>query len=1485
MIERGMLAEPACEPGEEGSPAEAREGEGARRCPIVGIGASAGGLEALTALFEHMPPHPGAAFVVISHLDPHRPSMMPELLDRVTPMPVRQAADGLALEPDHLYVIAPDTMLALSGGALKVTSPAHAGAIDTFFRSLAGEMGEDAVGVVLSGTGSDGTLGLKAIKERGGLTMVQAVESAKFDSMPRSAIAVGVVDCVLPVEELPARLADHLAGLGGERGPAGRAPEAEAEEKATAAELQRLCAILQRATGHDFSGYKPTTVLRRARRRAASLRLGSLAEYVARLEEAPAEADHLFRDLLIGVTQFFRDPEAFDALAREVVPRLAERAGGDPIRVWVPGCATGEEAFSIAMLIREGTPPDAPPPQIFGTDIDDVALQTARRATYPAAIAAHVSPERLGRFFVRQDDQYVVRKEIRDLCVFAVHNVITDPPFSRLDLISCRNVLIYMAADVQRAVLALFHYGLKEGGYLFVGPSEGAAVSPVLFAAVEQKSGILRRREAERAAAVPLGLPHRPQKAPAAAVREARPRRQDVASLLEGILLAHYTPPAVVVDPTGEIVFVSGRTGRYLELSPGTTNVNVVEMARGQVRADLRAALLAAKAQHEEHIRRGVMIQADGHAERVDIVVRPLPDFGGRTDLFLVVFRELGSALAAEQAGGAALEPQAGDVTWALERELRSTREHLQATISEREASNEALRSANEELQSTNEELQSANEELQTSKEELQSANEELQTVNAELTAKVDELDRANSYLRSLFASTRIPTIFLDPELRVTRFSPHATEVFRLMPGDVGRPITDITATVEGGDLAAAARRVLSTQIAAEDQVRRTDADVWYLRQIQPYRALDDAIEGLAITFVDVTELKRAQARAADLAAIVESSHEAIVGMTLGGGITSWNRGAEQLLGYPPGEAVGRTLELVLSPEALASLGPVYDRVRAGQVVEPPSPVRLRRKDGAGILVDLSVSPVLDGGGAPIGMSLIGRDVTERERVTQALVRSEERFRRISESGVLGIGFFDASGALQEANDALLRMLGYKRQELGAGIGWSALTPPDQRARIADELRAVGRLSPREVRFLRRDGTRFWALLAAALLGEGGEGVALTLDISEQKRAERAIDADRRKTEFLAVLAHELRNPLAPIRNALEILRHAAPGDAADQRAREIIDRQVMHMARLIDDLLDVSRITSGKILLRRKLVDVVSLARSAVEDHAAQAAAAGVALEAELPGEPLRVVGDPTRLSQSLGNLLSNALKFTGPDGSVRVIVERAPDSDAVVVRVRDTGIGMEPELLARAFEPFAQGQEDRERGNEGLGLGLPLVKALIELHGGTAEARSEGRGRGSEVVLQLPLAPAPSSPARAPAPGPNPAAPQASARRRVLVIEDSADAAESLRSLLELFGHEATTAESGAEGIGKATAERPDVILCDVHLPGGVDGYAVARALRADPATSSTYLIAMTGYGSDEDKRRSLEAGFDMHLTKPVDPEILQRVLDRSARGQARA
>ena len=831
---------------------------------IAALGASAGGLEALEKFFQHMPADAGISFIVVQHLAPDHATALPELLARRTDMPVEQARDHTRVVPNRVYIIPPNATLTISKSVLRVTAPVeargHRTPIDSLFKSLAEDRGENAVCIMLSGTGTDGTLGLKAIKEYGGMAMAQTLKSAKYDSIIRSAISTGLVDHVLPVEQMPAKLleyAEHVSSTNG---------NANDIRDHIASHIGTIHSLLRRRVGHDFSQYKVNTIARRLGRRMKTLQIETVERYVRVLEEQPEEADRLFKDLLIGVTHFFRDPKAFETLARDVIPKLFEgKTTEDQVRACVVGCSTGEEAYSIAVLLAEQASTLKAPPtiKVFATDIDELGLEMARKGRYPDSIAEHVSPERLERFFNAQEHAYQVKRELRELCIFTNHSFIKDPPFARQDLISCRNVMIYLSSDLQQKIVPLFHYALRPGGYLFLSPSESASSHRDLFRTVDKQHRIFQRKETALRPVVKFPLAEISRQSRQGA-SQPQTQEQSFSKQLEHIIVQRYRPACVAVREDGEAVYFSGGVARYLEQPAGVPSTNAITMAREGLRIPLRTALHKAITTHERVVQKQVPVQTEAGAPiRLDLTVEPIAEFQA-ANLYMIVFEDVLPEKDSQHAAEHSFDSKAEETIRYLEAELRAAQERSQAVLEELESSNEELKSANEEFQSTNEELE-------TSKEEIQSFNEELETVNAELNRRVFELDSANGDLQNLNASTQIATIFLDTQLHIKSFTPAAAGVFHLVTSDIGRPITDLAAQFADESFSADIAETLSTLAPRERDVLG-DHGKYYLMRVLPYRTVHNVIDGAVVTFTEITSLKQAQRDAKEAKRIAEEA-------------------------------------------------------------------------------------------------------------------------------------------------------------------------------------------------------------------------------------------------------------------------------------------------------------------------------------------------------------------------------------------------------------------------------------------------------------------------------------------------------------------------------------------------------------------------------------------------------------------------------------
>ncbi|HEY9761068.1 MAG TPA: chemotaxis protein CheB [Trichocoleus sp.] len=1373
--------------------------------PIVGVGASAGGLEAFRQLLSHLPTDTGMAFVLVQHLDPNQKSLLSEILSRATTMPVVEVQDGMTVEPNCVYVIPPNTKMAIAQGQLSL-SPRDkvrgmAMPVDTFLFSLAEDLGRRAIAIVLSGGDGDGSRGLEAVKEAGGITFAQCEDSAQVSSMPNTAVATGQVDFILPPQEI----AEKLATLS--RHPYVAHPTTVAEALSeSAAALQTIFAILRTATGVDFTLYKQTTLKRRIFRRLVLYRLASLEDYIHYLQENPAEVQALYDDLLINVTSFFRDPSAFDALKSTVFETIASKVPREPIRIWVAGCSTGEEAYSIAICLLEFLDklPIKPPIQIYATDISERAIERARSGFYKENMVAEVSPERLSRFFTPVEGGYQISKFVRELCVFAKHNLCSDPPFSKLDLISCRNVLIYLGTALQKKVLPIFHYGLRPTGYLILGTSETTGEAADLFTLVDKKHKIYAARLAPARLSLDLVANAYTNEIVHLTDNNAVRGEFNLQKEADQIVLERYAPVGVVINHEFEILHFRGQTSPYLEPASGRASLNLLKMAKESLRLELRTAIHQAKQQDVSIRKEGLRICEQEQIRQISLEVSPLKARGIEERYFLVLFEEFlpfssSPRARVNQVYSRARAESFFTLLWLLlkgslvnlihktrspinplinqqeivqlQQELAKTQEHLQSIIEEQEATNQDLRAANEEILSSNEELQSSNEELETAKEEIQATNEELSLINDELQRRNFELTQISSDLQNLISSTNIPILMLSSDLRIRRFTPLAQTILHLIPTDVGRPFRDISPALNLPDLEAQILEVMDTLTPKEQEVQDHEGH-WYDLRIRPYRTIDNRIDGVMLVLVDIDVLKRSM---------------------------------EQLQ---------------------------YSRNYAQAIVET---------------------------------------------VREPLIVLDNKLRVLTANQAFYHMFHTTD---TETEQRLLF-------ELGNGQ-WNI---PRLREVLETILPNENQLQNFEVEHdFEHIGHKIMLLNARTMVQvENGRSILLAIkDITEQKRLEAELTqsltqaqlarsaaeaANRTKDEFLSMVSHELRSPLTAILGWTQALRNQELEATRAARALDTIERSAMVQSQLIEDLLDVARITSGKLRLNARPVRLASVIEAAIDGVSVSAEAKQIQILSRLDSvEP--VTGDAGRLQQVFWNLLTNAVKFTADGGRIEVVLTSL-DGQAQVT-VQDTGRGISADFLPYVFERFRQANSASTRSDPGLGLGLSIVRSLVELHGGTVSAESLGIGQGATFIVRLPLA----TNLTAPAVGSDTAMitheVEVSDEKlpslvgvRVLVVEDEAVLQQLFTMALEEAGATVTAVVSAREAIAtlQANPNSYDVLLSDISLPEE-DGYQLIQQVRAlnIEAGGQIPAAALTASATSNDQQKALAAGFQRHITKPI-------------------
>lgn len=1453
---------------------------------IVGIGASAGGMEAVSELSAALPADTGMAFVLIQHLDPRHPSALAGLLGQRTEMPVVEAAEGTALEPNCIYVIPPNATLRVVHGTLRLTPRPEGGQrhmpIDAFLCSLAEEQKSKAVGVILSGAASDGTLGLTAIKAEGGITFAQD-ESARFDSMPRSAIAAGVVDFILP----PEGIARELAAIAQHPYRAG-VPPAGLRQDAPA--FRKILRLVRSAVSVDFSHYKPNTLLRRMERRLILRKAGDLDRYLEILQQDQAELRDLCEDLLVNYTEFFRDAAVFEALKQQVYPTILDgREAGEAIRVWVPGCSTGEEAYTIAISLVEHMREAGAefPVNIFGTDVSQRSIGKARTGLYSEAAISTLSPERVKTFFAKVESGYQVDRVIREKCVFAVHNLLTDPPFSRMDLISCRNVLIYLAPAAQQRILETLSSALRPNGYLLLGSAETPGNVADHFEPLDTQHRIHVKKPPPEGsgfempahlATFPVFRQHEKSAVPAPKTEEAGPG-SPLERQVDRLLLARYTPPAVVIDQNFRIVEFRGEVGRYLFPEPGQAGLDLLRMVREDLALHLRAAVEEAR-QKSMGIRLEGLRAPDAGQQGLTLAVTPV-SIAGAVRYFLIAFEDTREVHAgpsepappAEE--GAARDDRSGPQRRIaqLENELTSTRQYLQSIIEE-------LRSANEEAQSSNEELQSSNEELQTAKEELEASNEELYTLNTEMDSRNAELRQLNDDLSNLLTSLHTPILMLDNNLRIRRFTQASEKLLKLIPGDVGRPVSDLKPRINVPDLEEMIRQVVDTLSPREREVQDQEGR-WYSLRVRPYRTSDNRIDGAVLQLLNVHDLKTTLEdvrRARDYAsAIVQTVREPLVVLDSELRIETANRAFFDVLRTSMEESLGKSIFGACGRQLdLPGLHDLLDRAaRSGSAVEDVEIESDFARAGHKVML-LNARPIQ--GDGRTGLILLAfEDITERKRAAEA------RYRRLFEAAKDGILIVDAeTGEIRDANPYLETLFGYRREELVGRTVWEVqpLQTVNDVASVLERVRGREKAHFADLLMRTRSGRAVHGEVVANEYTEGDRRVILfnIRDITERRDFERQLQHTQ-KLESLGVLAggiaHDFNNLLTGIMGSASIaLMETAEYAPIRRYLREILGagQQAANLTRQMLAYAGKGRFVTERINLSQLIREIEPLIRTSIPKM--------VAIDLDLAPDLPAIEADPGQIQQLVMNLIINGAEAIGETdaGSVVVLTElrelnaeeirrEYPHDELapgkfVAIDVRDTGAGMDEATMARIFDPFFTTKF------QGRGLGLAAVAGIVRAQRGAIRVRSTP-GRGSSFEVLFPAVPD-TQPGRSTRDRLQAAGPGGT----VLFADDEETVRSVGKSALERNGWRVLLAEDGAQAVRlfQENQESVTLVILDMAMPvmGGEEAFDRIKAIRA-----GVPVIVSTGYGESEAVRRFADRDVAGFLQKPYSVTQLFEVI----------
>ena len=1427
--------------------------------PVVGVGASAGGLQAYSAFLDATPSDSGAAFVLVHHVDPDHKSLMADLLANHTAMPVVLAEDQSQVQADHVYVIPPNSYMEIKNGKLHLFEPTDRRGtrlpIDLFLRSLAKDLGQNAIAVILSGTGSDGSAAVREIKEKGGIVLVQDPSEAPHDGMPRSAIATGAADHVVAVEKMPEIITSYVRHPFVQNGRAKKVLGENAKGS-----LDQIIAVLKSHSPINFDLYKDGTLLRRIERRMALRHMENSGDYLALLKDSAEEAQNLCADLLISVTSFFRDEDAFEYLDKTLLEELVKsHDAGHPVRIWVPGCATGEEAYSLAMLVVEkiSTLRKDVKLQVFASDVDERALAIARIGVYPDSIAEDVSPARLRRFFSKEDHSYRVTPELRDAVVFANQNILSDAPFSKLDMISCRNLMIYLTPDAQERIIQMFHFALNDGGVLLLGMSETTGNHDALFEPLSKKHRVYKRVGHARGRAFDFPIVQRAYTnaglAPTRSQYQAAGNK--LAELSQSLLVQNYAPAAVLINAQSEALYFEGPTDKYLRVPSGETSRDLLAMARQGLRARLSSAIRTARAQ-EAVARERAAITRSG--DRVGVTIQVHPVTLDEAKLFLVTFADepMTAVVAAPN------EPNT-EVNRQLEQELETTRADLRTTIRDYELSTEELKAVNEEAMSMNEEFQSTNEELETSKEELQSLNEELTTLNTQLQQKIEDERRLSDDLNNLLSSSGIATLFLDTQFKIMRFTPATRELFNLIRKDIGRPFGDITGKVKDSDLLKDAEAVLETLVSNECEVESDDGR-WFVRRILPYRTQSGKIDGVAVTFSEVSDLKALQhetATARELAeSIIGTVREPMLVLDATFKILSVSRSFKRIFATTAVEVIGKNLFSIQKRQwDVPQLRQLMESVMRDQTTVEAFDLALNVGDLGRRQMLLNARRIVGRPDHEESILLAVEDVTDKNTAQQAIRDREARLSAILDAAPEAILTIDEHGIVGTFSPGAEEIFGFKAEEV-IGQNVNMLMPEPDRSRHdgylehyikTGEKKIIG--TGREMDAGRKDGSRVPIRLTVSELelDSARHFLGIIHDLTTDKKRQAELQRAQKMEavgQLTGGLAHDFNNLLTVVIGNLELLEMRTDDTKLHDLISEALEASNLGAA-LTSQLLSFSKgqsLAPESVALNGLVKTMLPILQRTLDEQ--------INIETRLADDLRATLADPGQIESAILNLAINA-RDAMPDGGTLTLETRNVALDAdyaaeqedvtpgdyVCLSVTDTGTGMLPETQARAFEPFFT----TKGPGAGSGLGLSMVYGFAKQSGGNVVIYSEV-GQGTTVNLFLPTV------AEAEARGESAKSGNVSdsVGETILVVEDDPKVLRLTVTRLEELNYQVVSATNGPKAMEILKRRKDiDLVLSDVVMPGGMTGFDVAdQALALRPDLK---ILLATGYAKGVEPR----------------------------------